>query len=667
MRSIEEIAIETYEKNLDYFAKEHKTLSKQILAFNAQLENQTIVANYDLEYLDTYFDIKELRSGYYLYSGDSNHISEELTNRVNYKKDSFTFEGFPIQNYSKEKQKNLIDKEIGAQGVFPIMNYYIEHSKRDDEMKYIHKYIFIGVGLGLHIEHIHKKIHAHEYLIVEDDIELFRLSMFTTKYYKLGEKTKLFFAIASDTRHFSKIFINYLNHSLHENRYLKYSHFPSHSKIRLKDIQNTLSTQPFVTFPYKTMLKNYIRPLEYMNDDYSIINISKHLNNTLFTSKPVLVLTAGPSFQKNIEFIKNNHKKFIIIAVSAVLKTLYSENIKPDIIVHIDGFEASLVHLEEVDTKLFLKDTLAVLSPISPPKLRELFTKEQIFYYQLDTDYVDSYNSISTPCVGSFSLLLSLLFNTTNTYILGLDLALDQKTGLTHSSTHKYNTAIDLDKKDEISQEMGIRKNILSVPGNFTDTVYTTSLFKTSIQALQIFIPQVKSKEQNIFNLSDGAYIEMSEAVTSTFVDNQNYEDIDKIALNKEIKEVFKKNSTSKLDKKDATSIKNRLENALVLKNIILKYKKNITYTNTHDYLKHFYAFISKILTMNNRESVNLTVLCDYFIRYSLPMLTDLLNSKNIKNEKQHLEKIDRLIVKELLDTESIYENALKEFIKNRI
>lgn len=666
MKSIEEIAIETYEKNLEYFAKEHKALSNQLLIFNTQLENQNIKAKYDLEYLDTYFDIKELRSGYYLYSDDSNKISGELASGVNYKKDSFTFEGFPIFDYSKEQQKNLIDKEMGAQGLFPIMNYYIENSNRSDEMKSIHKYMFIGVGLGLHIPLVHKKIKASEYLIVEDDLELFRLSLFTTEYYKLGEKTKLYFSIANDSNQFSQLFLNYLNNSLHENRFLKYSHFPAHSKKKFKDIQNALSTQSFVTFPYKTMLKNYIRPLEYMNDDYNILNLNRHIQNHLFTSKPVILLAAGPSFRKNIEFIKNNHQKFIIFAVSAVLKTLYQENIKPDIVIHVDGFEASLVHFNDIDTELFLKDTIAILSPISPPSLRDIFKKEQTFYYQLDTDYIEGYNTISTPCVGSFSLLLSLLFNSIETYVLGLDLALDQKTGATHSSDHSYNDNIDL-SKEELSREMGIRKNLLPINGNFSETVFTTSLFNSSIQSLYIFIPLLKHTHQNIFNLSEGALLEKCKPLHISKIDIEKYTNIDKVQLQIDIKNILIEHSTNKLSIGDTKSIHNRLSNAIKLKKEILKYKNKTSYTDTNTYLKNFYNLISNILLMNDRESMNLTIVCDYFIRYSLPLLTDLLNSKSIKSEKKHLKELDRLIIKELLDIEEIYKDALDKFIEKEV
>ena len=52
---------------------------------------------------------------------------------------------------------------------------YIENTKDYDTMKLIEKYIFIGVGLGIHIELTHKKIKSEEYFIIEDDLELAEL------------------------------------------------------------------------------------------------------------------------------------------------------------------------------------------------------------------------------------------------------------------------------------------------------------------------------------------------------------------------------------------------------------------------------------------------------------------------------------------------------------
>jgi 2-amino-4-hydroxy-6-hydroxymethyldihydropteridine diphosphokinase len=53
--------------------------------------------------------------------------------------------------------------------------------------------------------------------------------------------------------------------------------------------------------------------------------------------KEVLVIGAGPSLEKNIEFIKKN-KKYVIIAADGVVEILLNKKIKPDIVVSdLDG------------------------------------------------------------------------------------------------------------------------------------------------------------------------------------------------------------------------------------------------------------------------------------------------------------------------------------------
>jgi len=659
MKQIEEKAIQTYQKNLEYFEKEHKELFQQLTKFNSLLEKGNIQTKYSLEYLDGYFDIKELKSGNFLYVQNSNEVDKELAKRVNYKKNSFTFEGFPIYNYVK-KREEYIDKERGKEGLFPIMKYYIEHSLRDDEMKYIAKYIFIGVGLGGHIIDIHKKITADDYLIIEDNIELFRLSLFTTEYYKLGEVSRLYFAIETDQKNFSNIFEDVLGISLHENRYLKYTHFPVHSKEKIEYIKNELSAQIFVTYGYKTMLTRDIRPLEFMND-FKIINLSKHLRNSLFTSKPTLILGAGPSLEKEIEFVRKNHNKFIIIAVSAVLKRLHQENIKPDIVFHVDGFEASLVHLEGFDVQEFVKDSIAIFHPQVPAKLRDIFTKENIFYFQTQTDYIQGFNTISTPCVGSLALVLSLIFNIERIYILGLDFAFDPITGESHSSGHKYSSKIDLND-DNNDTKMSLRGTNLEVQGNFREKVYTNALFYTSISALHKFIPFFKKDYQTIYNLNDGAFLDGSMPKRTEEIEISNI--LDKEAIHKIVKQSFDENSIKELTLEQIDSIEKRLKNSLKLRKMIQKYQKQTKKIVPHKFLSLFYAFILDILDMDDRESKDLSTVCNYFLRYTLPLLTDMLNSKTIKNEHKHIKFINDLVIKELFDIEKIYRKALENFLK---
>lgn len=668
MQSVENKAIDTYQKNLEYFSSSHKELFNKLTQFNLDIENGLYHERYALDYIDGYFDVKQLSTGHYLYVENSLDISKKLTDNVNYKKDSFTFEGFPLYNFSSEALKNLDDKSKGMEGILPIMNYYIENVKNHNIMKAIEKYIFIGVGLGIHIELTHNKIKSEEYFIIENDLELFRLSLFTTKYYELASQSKLYFSINDDENIFTNNMKIFLQGTFYNNRFLKYTHFPAHSTDKIKYIQNSLASSSFATFPYKTALNKFIRPLEYINDGFNILNFSKHLQNELFTSKPVLILTAGPSLQENLPFIRKNHDKFIIIAVSSLLKKLCAEKIKPDIVTHLDGFELSNASYEGFDAKEFLKDAIGILGPFSPYNINQYFNKQNIFRFEEFTKYFSDFGSITTPCVGSFSVLLSIIFDTTETYLLGLDLALNQETGATHTSDHiSSNDKVNITDGNNLAKEMGLRKNIIPVKGNFSKTVYTTSLFHTSIQALYNTIPKIKKNEQLIYNLNDGAKIVQTIPLQVKDVEVEKYTNMDKKDLAYTIRETLLQHSRDHLNQDEILSMKKRLSNAKVVKEYLLEYKNSVSYSNFDKYLYDLLGVISNILHMNGRESDNLTHVYDNFFKYVLPLVVDLFNSKGIKNGKRHIKKFDSMIQKEMFEIQSIYENALEVFIETRV
>lgn len=398
------------------------------------------------------------------------------------------------------------------------------------------------------------------------------------------------------------------------------------------------------------------------------MDFSKHFENELFTSKPVLILTAGPSFQENIEFVRKHHDKFIIIAVSSLLKKLFDEGIKPDIVTHLDGFDIANTLFDGFDAKEFLKDTIGILAPFSPYNINKYFNKDNIFRYEESTQYFSNFGSLVTPCVGSFSVLLSIMLNTTQTYLLGLDLALNQKTGATHSSDHiSSDDKVDIKEKDKLSMQMGLRKNIISVKGNFSKVVYTTSLFQSSIQALYNTIPLIKKSEQLIYNLSDGAKIHQTTPLNINDIEIEKHSSIDKKELNSGIRKILLQHSRDHLNQEEVLSMKKRLSNAKIVKEYLLEYKNSVSYSNFDRYLYDLLGVISNILHMNGRESDNFSHVYDSFFKYVLPLVVDLFNSKGIKNGKRHIKKFDSMIQKEMFEIQSIYENALEVFIETRV
>jgi len=661
MEDIQNKAIQTYQKNIQYLQTTHPEVLKLINILEQAIQNGDYKEKYTLEYVNDGFDIQEISTELYLYEKNSTQISKEFAKAVNYDKNNATIEGLPI--IYMQADKKLTDKEYGRYGLFPIMRYYIDNTFKENLhfMKEIKKYIFLGVGLGLHITTIHNKIKAKNYLIIEDDLEFFKLSLFTTKYYEIAEEAKLYFSISSDKENFIKTFSRFLNDTAFDNRFLKFTHFGIHSNDKIKDMQYLISTQGFHTFPYRTHLEKFIRPLNYINDGSYFLNFSNKFTDTIFESKPVLLLAAGPSLQKNIQWVKNNKDNFIIVAVSATLHLLINNDIKPDIVTHVDGFQASLVHFKGIN-KEFLKDTIAIVESFAPLEVREMFQKENIFTVANLTEYFQGMKGIPATCVGSFTFNILLSFNVKELYLLGLDLALDQESGETHSSDHGYGKTLDLNTKNE-NNIMNMKKNIQSIEGNFTKEVLTISEFALSVTTINNFISYKKSNTQTIYNLNDGAKFHNTVPLRPA---NIRKKKIDKTSLTEEIRDSLKKISVNKLSTDDINSMKKRLIDVQTIKKIINNYSQK-KHTNSDMFLYELTSFYIELLKKQTREENNIAYVYMNYFNYLLPILIDHFNTKNLKHKKKDVKTYNKYVTNELYEIEDIYEKALTKFLNEKI
>lgn len=666
MEHIEEKAYDTYLKNIEYFNKEQKHVAKILAVFDKALNSGDYAPTIDLEYKDGYFDVKNLDSNQYLYGGDSNEISTKLKNSVDWNKGHQTFEGTPLYNIPDELLKNPLEDFKVVEGVLHIMKYYALNAIYKSNMIDIDKFIIIGTGLGMHIPMIDEKVSPKQYMIIEDNVELFKLSLFTTEYYKLAQRAKLFFSIADDENSFIQIMNAFLENQFFYNRYIKYIKFPTHTEDKIKQIQNALITQPYIFFPYKATLFKYLKPLEYMNDGYRLLNVGGNFSNSIFKDKPVIVLAAGPSLIENIEWLKANHHKFIIIAISTILNTLHKHNVKPDIVTQLDGGDTSLKFYENVMDDGFLDNAAMVFGSNIPVKVRNMFKKEQIYYFDEGENYVSNYTGLTSPCIGSVSLILALLLNAKELYLLGINLAVNQETGQSHSADYMYGYQADTENKDKLSNVMENTKNLFQVRGNFREVVYTNAIMHASVQSLYRNMPIVKKEYQTVYNLNDGSYITKTIPKHAKDVHTELFEDIDKDELAISIKKDLEKNSIIKLDDKDVSSIKLRLGDAKETLRELENYSNSITYSNREQYLYDLLGVVSYILHKQGNQSINLTAVYLSFFKYSLTIILDFFNTKDLKNAKRHIKKFDKLMQKEMFSIANIYIEGLEKFLKEK-
>ena len=91
----------------------------------------------------------------------------------------------------------------------------------------------------------------------------------------------------------------------------------------------------------------------------------------IYYGKTAVVVSAGPTLDKNIETLKEYRDKYILFTVGTAVKTLYNNGIKPDFLCIIETYNATR-QVENLD----LSDVYFITEPYSNPELRKFNYKK---------------------------------------------------------------------------------------------------------------------------------------------------------------------------------------------------------------------------------------------------------------------------------------------------
>jgi hypothetical protein len=501
-KSIEEQAQATFLKNMAFFQANHPDVFEKLTAFETAISKGYYIPKYALEYKDEgYFDVEEIETGRWLYEVvDSKTYAKMAADNISYKKTENLFETFKQLNFSEEmiqeySKKNIIETTFAT--TVKLIDYWDKHfSSTEYHMKRLYKFIFMGTGLGTHLIEIHNKIKSNVYFIIENDLELFYLSLFVTDYTVLKDNNAiLIFSIFDEEDVFHEKVSTFLHEMFMYNHYIKFHLFFGHSPEKLQIIQRSIVGQDYFKFPHSAMMKMHLRGFEQIKSHYKFINLKRVKESQYFMDKPILILGAGPSFQKNIDWVKKNQNHFIIVSVTALMKTLEKEDIVPDILVHVDGFKESMMHLEKVNSMEFFKNTLLLFSSFTYPDFIQAFKKENVYIVQGMEEIKEDTHALSASNVGLFAIAIALYIESKETYLLGIDLALDSKTGSTHASDHVHATKMDIKRRVKIGEIIDYRESIFETAGNFRSTVPVTPYFYEAQQEASTIVSAFKRED----------------------------------------------------------------------------------------------------------------------------------------------------------------------------
>ncbi|RXJ77295.1 hypothetical protein CRV03_06300 [Arcobacter sp. F155] len=516
--------------------------------------------------------------------------------------------------------------------------------------KEFNKFVIIGTLLGRHILSIHKKIKPELYFICEQNLEIFRLSLFVFDYSQiLRDGSGIIFSVMDDDNVFDNKVSSFLRYKAYTNYCVKFFTSDYNVSNLFDKVATALSSSNPFAYNYISSLYNLANNDSKIIGNYNRVNIKNVKNN--LTDKPIIFVGAGPSLAEEIEWLQNNKDKFIVVAMAATLNKLIEYDIIPDIISTADSGETIVLKQFNLENNLeLIKDKIILASSMTSHNILKNFKKENVFTFDVMTSFFTNTLFYSAYSVSEMTISWLLSLNCKNLYFLGVDLALNQDTGESHIQGYHSTKKLELENK-EFFVEKGafLNDDTLQVEGNFLETVHTTRLFLLSLKAMNNIINSLYTDDIQLFNISKhGAKISNTTPILS--------KDIKLEKIDKNMDEIKEKLNTNVIKELSKENIKKLEEEKLFLKEILTSLKNEKEKIHTHDdftsFINNFYSRFNKNYLKLVASNRFLSIYLDTILLY----VTYCLNDKKLKKEKNKIEK-----------TMLILESQLKKMIEDYI
>ncbi|WIF93891.1 motility associated factor glycosyltransferase family protein [Caminicella sporogenes] len=410
----------------------------------------------------------------------------------------------------------------------------------DNIKKYDYETLFIvfGMGLGYHVFELSKLLgENNKILVIEPSISIFKKSMEINDWTDLIKKRKIFFFIGKDIELIKQFYDSHINELNVSNiEFLVFSHYDKFfSQIYRKIVKKLKECIEDIQVSICT-LKYFSNQLNY-NLFKNLKEIIKGNNVKLLKNKfkdiPAIIVSAGPSLDKNIMQLKKAQNRAVIIAGGRTLKPLLDNNIKPDIIVSLDpGIGAYNVIKDNLDKEIPLVTTVISQSDI----IRE-YRGKKYFSNVLESMELVNYllsreiDRISQGgSVANMSLSLADYMGCNPIMFIGQDLA------YTDGKIHAQNSTYEFD-----SNNKNLGKDLIEIEDIYGNKVYTSKVWLSFLRWFELYIRENPEKEY-IDATEGGAKIDGTKIMTLK-------ESIEKYCIKEvNIAEIFKNIDNSSLD-----------------------------------------------------------------------------------------------------------------------
>lgn|GEM_PF-2083038 len=385
-------------------------------------------------------------------------------------------------------------------------------------------FVSLGFGFGYHIDQLIKKAEGSvQIFIIERDIELFKLALINRDLTKMLQFSGLNLFVGQS---FEEIRCNL---SLFQSGFLVYgikelsvtAHHAGYYQEILTIIKDMMRNAEVNLATYlkniKRFYKNMFENIAEILFSYGVYNLKDK-----YRDFPAILISAGPSIEKNIHLLKKVRKKAVFIAVATALKPLLKNGISPDFVVALDYNPVSEKAFQEIEN---VENVSLLFDPKIPHSILQRFNGCK-FVYQGQHSLLNWFSRMSEDkgimgrplTVSHLAFFLARLMGCSPIIFTGQDL------NFTDDSTHAKNTFYMDEYLEEVSQFITldmVKKKKLSSENNGnwrkTKDIYgkDIDILQNMYTYLQFFENEiVLTKSKCIDATEGGAAIQGSEIMT---------------------------------------------------------------------------------------------------------------------------------------------------------
>ncbi len=348
--------------------------------------------------------------------------------------------------------------------------------------------IIYGLLSGYHLKLLTDNFEFQSLLIYEPNPEFFAISLYFVDYEKIYKKLGERFFIQIGGRLNEKIIEKFLYERVITSTFLQLS-LTTYNHPLIEEAKNTFKN---LSLAKLRGWGTYEDEMKGIKNHLKNINRYKLLLKKINLNIPVCVVANGKSLERSLDFLKENRDSMIIISVGTALKPLMNEGIESDFHIEQERIDILIDALKDILPKY--RGYFIGASVVNPKVFK--MAKNPLMYIRSGFTFEKFYNTplkLTSPLVGNAGVAIASMVSK-EIYLVGMDLGFrlgERK----HSKNSFY------DKSEDI------QKSGLKVKGNFSDDIYTDSLFLTSKENIEKLIQKENLK---VYNLSDGAFIKGS-------------------------------------------------------------------------------------------------------------------------------------------------------------